>query len=193
MIGDQADMLVRVKSVLPSRWFPDATPVLDGLLSGLAATASWAYALLATVRLQTRLGSANGAFLDMAANDFFGGRVRRASTQTDAAFRTIILRELFRPRTTRPALIQGLIDVSGRSPDVFEPARPLDTGSWNGRLAYNAVGRWGSLGLPNQVFVTAYRASAATPTMPIASDAEILSTVAGLLPVASIAWTRIAS
>lgn len=190
MTGDQPDMLARIKSALPLRWFPDNTPVLDSLLSGPAATAAWVYSLLTTVKQQTRLGTASGAFLDLAANDFFGGRIVRTSTQSDATFRVIILRELFRPRTTRPSLVQGLIDLTGRSPDIFESTRPLDTGSWNGRVAYGVAGRWGCLGLPNQIFVTAYRATAGTS---IASDADIFGTVAGLLPVASIAWTRISN
>jgi len=37
MLGDQQDMLRRIKTVLPARWFADASPVLDGVLSGLAA------------------------------------------------------------------------------------------------------------------------------------------------------------
>ncbi len=38
--GTQPDVVARLTSVLPNRWFPDSTPVLDGLLNGLAA--AWA-------------------------------------------------------------------------------------------------------------------------------------------------------
>ena len=38
--GSIADMLGRLKAVLPTRWFADETPVLDGVLSGFAATAA---------------------------------------------------------------------------------------------------------------------------------------------------------
>jgi len=191
MTGDQADMLARLKAVLPTRWFADSTPILDGVLSGLAATASWAYSFLATVRQQTRLNTARDAFLDIAAQDFFGSRIARIPGQTDAAFRITILREMFRPRATRSALVAGIVDLTGRQPTLFEPARPADTGAWNGRLAYGVAGRWGSLLLPNQVFVTAYRPTGPNPDGETVADTDIYAAVAGLVPVASTAWTRI--
>ncbi len=191
MTGDQADMLARLKAVLPTRWFADTTPILDGLLSGLAITASWAYQFLATVRLQTRLNTAVDAFLDIAAQDFFGTRIRRAPGQADAAFRITILREMFRPRATRPAFIAGITDLTGRPPTVFEPSRPGDTGAWNGRLGYGVAGHWGSLSLPNQVFITAYRPTAPNADGETVADADIYAAARGLVPAACTAWTRI--
>ena len=43
-------MLARLKAVLPLRWFPDATPILDALITGLASTWSTLYAMLAYVK-----------------------------------------------------------------------------------------------------------------------------------------------
>lgn len=216
MIGDQQDMVGRLRAVLPARWFADETPVLDGLLNGLAAVWAWAYELLSFVIAQTRIGTATGVWLDMIARDCFGTRLLRLAGQSDNAFRNRIQRELLRPRATRAALVAVLSDLTGRAPVIFEPARPADTGAWALASGYGAAGAWGSLMLPYQCFVTAFRphgngialvagwgASAGgygCGAMEYASldmvqgqvtDADINAAVAGVMPVASIAWMRI--
>ena len=216
MTGDPQDMLARLKAVLPSRWFPDATPVLDGMLSGLANVAAWSYTLLAGVRAAARIATATGGFLDMIAQDFFGPRITRRPSQGDAAFRVRIEAELLRERGTRGAVISVLQDLTGRTPVVFEPMRPADTRAWGLVCGYGAAGGWGSLLLPFQCFVTAYRAQGsgiATVSgwrsgaggwghgaIEYASldmvqgeitDADIDAAIAGVMPVAAIAWTRI--
>lgn len=193
MIGDQTDMLARLKAMLPSRWFADTTPVLDGMMSGMASTAAWAHSLLTFVRQQARLATASHVFLDLAAIDFFGPRVARAAGQSDDAFRAKMLRELYRIRSTRPAIATALEEWTGRSPDIFEPSRPADTGAWNGCLGYGVGGRWGSLSLPNQVFVTGFRPAVGDSAHANVADADIYAEVAGLLPAAATAWTRISN
>ena len=214
--GAPADMLGRLKAVLPTRWFADETPVLDAVLSGFAASASALYAFLAGVRLQARVATASGAFLDMIAADFFGTRLQRRFGQGDNPWRTRILAEMRRDRATRAALVSVLTDVTGRAPAVFEPARPADTGAWNQVNGYGVAGGWGSLLLPYQVFVTAYRpvgvgiatvagwgsgaggygagaieyAGAAMLAGQV-TDADIAAAAAGVMPAASIAWLRI--
>ena len=130
MTGDQQDMMARLRAVLPTRWFPDSAPVLDGLLSGLASGWSWAYQQLQYVKAQTRIATATDVWLDIIANDFFGGRLARRVGQSDGAFRDRIQRELFRERGTRGAIIAVLHDLTGRAPLVFEPARTTDTGGY---------------------------------------------------------------
>src|SRR5258708_34314097 len=103
MTGDQLDMLARLRTVLPTRWFPDQAPVLDALLSGLAAAWTWAYDQLHYVKAQTRIATASDIWLDIIALDFFGRHLVRRSGQSDAAFRARIQRELFRERGTRGA------------------------------------------------------------------------------------------
>jgi hypothetical protein len=196
MTGDQEDMANRLRAVLPAQWFADSSPVLEGVLAGLAATASWAWTLLQTVSAQTRLATASGSFLDIAAQDFFGNRLQRGPGQADAAFRAAIGRELLRERGTRGAVVSVLTDLTGRAPFVFEPARPADTGAWGVALGYGAGGAWGSLALPFQCFVTAYRPSgsgiaALADVSGQVTDSDITSAIAGVMPVASIAWTRI--
>jgi hypothetical protein len=163
MIGDQQDMAARIGAVLPARWFPDQSPVLDGLLQGLAAAWSWLYSLLQYVKTQTRIATASDVWLDIISQDFFGSDLLRLSGEGDGAFRRRIQGALFRERGTREALRLLLQDLTGREPAVFEPARTSDTGSYGsiagagGGLAYGTVGGWGNLSLPFQCFITAYR------------------------------------
>lgn len=190
MTGTTGDMVRRLRMVLPTRWFADDTPVLDGLLTGLGSTAAWAYGLLDGVRQQARIGTASGVFLDTAAADFFGPRVIRRSGQSDPSFRMTMLREMFRPRATRAALADSLHDVTGRVPDIFEPSRAADTAVWNGPCGYCQAGRWGSINMPSQLLVTAYRPQ---PNEGLVSDFDILAAAAGVAPVAVTVWVRIES
>lgn len=163
MIGDQVDMLRRLKTTLPGRWFPNETPVLDGVLLGLAASWSWVYTLLEFGRRQTRVATASGIWLDMIASDFFGVRLYRRGAEADPNFRRRILRELSRERVTRQALVAALKDVTGHVPIIFEPSQPQDTGAYGSLdrpatgLGYGMAGGWGNLGLPFQCFVTVRR------------------------------------
>jgi hypothetical protein len=222
MIGDQSDFQRRLSVVLPASWFPDETPVLSSLLGGLGAAWSLIYAALQYVTLQTRIASACDIWLDMAAWDFFGGRLRRRPIESDTALRARILREMFRERATRLAISSALQDLTGRTPIIFEPARASDTGGYTslrglgGGIAYNTVGGWGNLNLPFQCFVTAYRPndggigqvagwgsfaggygigaiqySALDMAQMQVTDVNIYSSIAAVLPAATICWTQI--
>ena len=222
MIGDQADFLGRLRSVLPVRWFPDSAPVLDTLLGALASGWSSIYQQLQYVRAQTRIATATDSWLDVVAQDYFGSQVRRRTGQGDAAFRTVIQRELFREHGTRAAVVSMLQDLTGRPPQIFEPARSGDTGGYGssagdgGGVVYGCAGGWGSLTLPFQCFITAYRPIGAgiamisgwssnggayghgaieyaslTMVQAQVTDADIYNAIADVLPVATIGWTRI--
>lgn len=163
MLGDQQDMLWRMKQVLPSRWFPDDTPVLDTVLSGVAWTWAWVYSLLQTVKSQARISTATDMWLDLIAADYFGTSLSRQSGEMDSAYRLRIQKELIRERGTRGAVVSALDDLTGRPPALFEPANTSDTGGYGGAgetatgLGYGYAGGWGDLNLPLQFFVTAYR------------------------------------
>lgn len=218
MIGDQADMVTRLRAALPGRWFGDTAPVLDAVLAGIGAIWAALHAQLEAAVIQTRIATATGAFIDMIALDFFGRRIRRRTAEADTPFRTRILREMSREHGTRHALITALTDLTGRAPDLFEPARPADTGAWNGTIGYNTAGRWGSLMLPRQCFVTARRPTGQGIALvngwngPIGgygigtqcwadhttiggtvTDDDIATTVATITPAAQITWLRIVS
>jgi len=222
MIGDQDDMVARLTAVLPSRWFPDVTPILSGLLAGLGQAAAWVYDLIGYTQLQTRIATATGGWLDFVAQDFFGPLLVRQLGESDDSLRARIDQALLRPRATRSALAGQIEDLTGRTPWLFEPMRPADTGCWNSMLSYGGTGAagfggWGNLHMPFQMLAVVYRAAAGgvpnasgygdgaggyghgaleyAPASVTGTDADVqtLSAIAAVMPTCGIAWTRITS
>ena len=217
--GTTGDMLARIKLALPANWFSDSSPNLDTILTGLASAWSLLYGLVQSVRLQARLATATGIFLDLAAQDYFGAKLARRAGEADIAFSTRIRANLLAPRATRSALAAAMLNLTGREAQIFEPTNPSDTGGYGtNTLSYNMAGGYGSLALPYQFFLTVYRPDA-TPisnaggynagpggynTAPLfyidnsensgaLDDAEIYATVADVLPVNAIAWTKLSN
>jgi hypothetical protein len=180
---------------------------------------AWCYSLYVYARLQTRISTATDGWLDLVAYDFFGNNLQRASGQSDDLFRNQIKINLFRERGTRQAIIDILEDMTGKTPTIFEPQRPMDTGSYGGpMIGYGLAGGYGSLLLPYQAFATAYRPDGAgipyiagytsTPSgYSIASrgqyasqtmitgsitDAQVYEAVAAVKMEGTIVWVRIA-
>jgi hypothetical protein len=223
MIGSAADMIARLLALLPLRWFGDTTPVLSALLAGLADGWAWLYTMLMYAQAQTRIATATDTFLDLISQDFFDTALPRRFGETDDAFRLRIQQNMLRPRATRAALAGELTNLTGRAPRVFEPARPADTGGWGVAVGYDVAGGYGSLLLPFQVFVTAYRplgtgvplvggwghghtaygaggwGMGAIEYVSLAMvqsqvrDADIDQAIASTVPVAVTAWTRISN
>ena len=212
-------VLARLKSLLPGGWFADPTPVADGVLSGFAALFTSANDFISFARLQTRLRTATGGFLDLAALDYFGGGLARRAGETDAPYRARLLAQLFLEKATRRGLSRALETLTGRAPVIFEPARPADTGGYGVACGYGAAGGYGSLLMPYQALVTAYRpagqgvplvagygsstggystpsrasyASIGQVTGPV-TDASILALIDSVMPAATVAWSRILS
>lgn len=156
--GDQQDFFQRIKTLAP-RWFGDDSPTIDALVQGLAWACSFVYSLYVYAKLQTRILTATDGWLDMIAADFFGSSLLRAANQSDASFRARIIINMFRERGTRRSIVKVLQDLTGRTPLIFEPMRPADTGGYGQAqgLAYGLAGGYGSLLLPYQGFVTAFR------------------------------------
>lgn len=217
--GDQSDILQRLKATLP-RWFGDITPLLDALLQGLAWAGSFVYSLISYARLQTRIKTATDGWLDMIAADFFGTFLSRTANQSDASFRARIIINLIRERATRTGVVKVLQDLTGRTPMVFEPQRPADTGAYSApNSGYGMAGGYGSLLLPCQAFVTAYRPTGtgiplvagygiSTGGYGVASraelasmdmiqgavtDADIYAAIDSVKPAGTTLWTRITS
>jgi len=218
MIGDTNDMLGRLRLTLPKGWFADDAPVLTAVLTGLAEAWSGIYALLAYVISLTRIATASGIFLDMAAQDYLGGALPRRAGEADGAYSARLRANLILPRATRPGLVEVLTTLTGRAPVVFEPLNPVDTGGYNVNLGYGVAGGYGSFALPYQFFVTAYR-PAQTPVngaggyddgpggyavAPLyyadaasfagnVSDGEIYGAIAAALPACAVAWTQLSN
>jgi len=159
-VGDQTNILGRLKSLLPFGWFPQGqTPVLDTALSGAAAALAWAYNLLTWTGQQMRLATSQGGMLDLFAYDYFGSNLPRLPNESDTAYAARIKAALLAPADTRGALINMLTALTGTPPLVFEPGHQADTGGiGTGYLGWTSgPGGWGSLALPYQLFVVAYR------------------------------------
>lgn len=136
--GDQQDIYRRLTGYLP-RWFGDAPPLLGALMQGFAHGLSFVYSLIAFAKLQTRIKTATGGWLDMIAADFFGASVFRATNETDTSFLNRIIVNMFRERATRAAVTKVLVDLTGRIPVIIEPKRPLDTGAYGGTDAITVI------------------------------------------------------
>jgi hypothetical protein len=217
MLGDTADFVRRMLVVLPRRWFSDPAPagqtptVLQGLLAGFGVAWAAIYLLISQVQLLSRLATVFGSFLDMASVDFFGASLPRRPGESDAVFRVRFQQEMLRPRATRSALSLALTQLTGRTPTIFEPVRPADTGGYRvGGVGYSIAGGWGNLALRHASFVTVQRplgvgipffagygsggyqfygdrSMVATPV----PDLDILSVIVALLPAGHTAWVRI--
>ncbi len=220
-------MAARMRAALPTGWFPDVSPVLDAVLAGFGSVWAAVFGLYVYLVAQLRIATATGGTLDMIAWDFFAARLYRRPGEADPALRARIGREMFRERATRHAVVQVLTDLVGKAPVVFEPAYTYDTGGYAAAgslvgtgLAYNRAGGYGSMMLPFQFFVVAFRGSIS----PIAgvmgywygsgwagggygagaieyvnpsqfdgqiTDAAMQAAVASVLPAATIAWMAI--
>lgn len=216
--GDLNDFYERLKALLPAGWFADSSPALHGILMACARSLSWCYSLYCYALKQTRLSSATDGWLDIAAYDFFGNQLQRRAEMSDDAFRHHFRINLFRERGTRQAVIDILQELTGNTPRVFEPQRPMDTGSYGWpALGYGMAGGYGSLLLPYQAFVVVFRpkgtgipliAGYATPPSGYSvpsqgeyvshdmvtgnvTDAQIYAAVAAVKMEGTIVWVRL--
>lgn len=217
----QSDFSDRIKSTLPARWFgdDDKNILLNGVIAGLANGFAFVHTLYSYAVLQTRIKTATDDWLDAISTDFFGLRLKRKTNQSDDSFRHRIIVNMFRERATRNAIKLVLEDLTGRTPIIFEPQRPADTGAYGvaSSIAYGLVGGYGSLLLDYQAFVTAYRPTGSgipnvagygisTGAYNTASqsewaslsmitgavtDADIYEAVASVAPAGTILWTNI--
>jgi hypothetical protein len=219
--GDQADFLNRLAGLLPASWFePGAgnNPVRDAELSGAAANLSWIYSLYSYTLKQTRIATATGVWLDRIAYDFFGPNFPRRSGEPDSSYRERIEFEILRPRQTRAAILDALLELTANAGKVQEPWNPADWGGYGqGGSGYGVAGGYGSLQYRNQIFVRAVRpTSSGIPNIagygmvgsgygvagqycdisqvngPV-TDAQIYQTVANTVAAGITAWTDIVS
>ena len=191
--GDQSDVYTRLSRFLPRTWFGDlaAAPLISAVLTGFAKAHSYTYSLITYAALQLRIATATDGWLDMIAADFFGATFYRHAGQSDASFRTAIILNLFRPRGTRAAVIKAITDMTGIAPVLVEFNRPTDTGVYGGPyIGYGLAGAYGSLVMPMQAMVTAFRPAtlAAAPLGYIPTDAEIAAAVEAVRPAGYTVW-----
>jgi hypothetical protein len=142
--GDSADILARLKRVVPPKWWAFVAPLRDAVFGGVSDALASAYDFISYAALQTRLASATDFWLDLAALDFFGRLIRRRTGESDSAFSARIRAAILRERVTRAGMIKALSDLTGKTPSIFEPWNTGDTGGWGIACGYGVAGAWGS-------------------------------------------------
>lgn len=157
--GDSSSFVTRIKSLIPYGWFSNvAAPNANAVIGGISDALAWGYSLYAYAQKQTRLATASDFWLDLAAFDFLGLTLRRSPGQTDASFRTRLVKAILQPRVTRAGMVSAVTNLTGRAPVIFEPWSCQDAGGWDtGFCGWDTSGGWGELDLPAQVFIIAYR------------------------------------
>lgn len=151
-IGDTANIITRLRAVLPP-WFPTVAPILNGVLTGFATNASWIYSLYSFAKLQTRIHTAFGAFLDLIAWDYLGPSFNRRTGESDTSFQGRIVAFLLLPKNTVVGITNMLFALTGRTPAIIEPA--IGTGGWDQTsvLAFDVAGCWSG----SSLMITAFR------------------------------------
>jgi hypothetical protein len=151
--GDIQDFVNRLTLRLPSGWFgdvgPTTTPLLTGVLNGLAGAWAVVWNQLAYVRAQTRISTATEGNLDLISADLYGGVLPR-----------------------RTGLLQAVQAYTGYPPKLVELQNATDTGGWGSRatsttvgtgLGYGVAGAFGSRLMPFQCMLTVTRPPITAP------------------------------
>ena len=156
-IGDTANINARLAKLLPSSWFSrSSNPILGAVTGAISDTFAQTYALIQFSKLQTRISTATGGFLDLIGLDYFGLRVQRKASQTDASWAKSIKAEIVRPRQTRASIVKAVNDLTNTPVTIFEPWNAGDTGGFGAAFAFGeTAAAWGSTAYPYTVFVTA--------------------------------------
>lgn len=160
-IGDSKNILLRVLGVLPRRWFKWGASYRDALAGGLSDLGAWCYNWIGYARLQTRLATATGVWLDIFCYDFLARNLLRNGA-IDSSFRTLIQATILKERVTRKGMFRAIKTLTGNNPVIFEPWNTGDTGAWSDNnsyqnMAWDTTGGWGEMSLQGQVLITVTR------------------------------------
>ena len=124
----------RLAALTPSQWssLTARSPggVLYALLKAVGGNMAVQESGLLYAQQSIYLTQATGAALDLAALDFFGTSIMRASGESDSAFRARLMANLLLPAATRQALSAALTSLTGVVPRIIYPWSPADTGGW---------------------------------------------------------------
>ncbi|AOX20590.1 hypothetical protein A0U90_10115 [Kozakia baliensis] len=153
--GSPQDFARRLRNLLPSGWFPappyddeiEKAPVLAAILLGFGSVLSNFWLLLAQVQKQMRLATMSGAFLDMAAEDYFGaGGLSRQALESDDTYRKRIVSSILAPKNTRSAVVSAVRNITSIEPNIIEPMNAADCHAFGAvRMAACGGGYgWGS-------------------------------------------------
>src|SRR5260370_23165286 len=156
--GTIADIVNRLRATLAAG-FPvlPSAPVLNAVLTSQADQFAFVYQYLQFAANQTRIKTATSGWLDLIAWDYFGARFARRINEPAASFASRILKELLRPRQTRAAITQLIVDLVGTAPQIQEAWNPQDWGGYGiaaSGIGYGLALGYGSLQNPDHAFIT---------------------------------------
>ena len=114
-------MRARLRALLPP-WFADDAPVLDGVLTGVAALLVFVEGFITYAKAQTRVATSTGGFLDLSAFDFFGVRFRRRTGELDAGFQRPSCASCGTPAIAAAATAPAASPTAGPQPGSAGPA-----------------------------------------------------------------------
>ena len=136
---------------------------------------------------QSRVRTASGEFLDMAAQDFLSDVFPRRGQEADVSYRARLLTAMQRSQATRPAVVAAAASA-GYTITVFEAAQPISTGAYNvpSSLAWSSAGAWGSLQMPLESLIVAQPGTTAY-------ENELWRNLADATPAGGVLWLTIAS
>lgn len=167
--GTSADILSRIKRLIPHRWFSYVAPNRDAIIGGIADSAAWNYAFILYAKAQLRISTAYGVWLDIISYDYLNRFIIRGSMGDDT-FRVFIKATILQERVTRAGMTKAITTLTSTAPWIFEPWNTYDTGAYSGTKKSGAVqygsmgygvgqGGYGNMNLPGQAFMAIIRGS----------------------------------
>lgn len=151
-ITTRQQIVERILGYLPP-WFGDQAPVLNAFLQGAGSVYAFLYNDLTYAKLQERILTATGEFLDFIAFDFFLDKLLRCPGESDDAYRQRILKMIFQERATFNGMFTALKNLTGRDPVILEAFNNGD--NYYNHGFYNHV--YAGFNAPYQAWIIAYR------------------------------------
>ena len=102
---------------------------------------------------QTRIATATDGFLDLISYRLLRQQSAAPTARAGRSVPRANIATLLREKATRNGMIAALVNLTGRAPFIFEPARPADTGAYSiSTSGYGVAGGYGSLMLAGAGF-----------------------------------------
>lgn len=115
-------MIERLLNALPP-WFGEGHSILDVLLTGSALCSQLEYDNILYAAQQTRIKTATGVFLDLAATDYFDSALPRLLNEPDFVYSARIIDNLLKEKATFAALyrtVSSVMTTTAASVAVYE-------------------------------------------------------------------------
>jgi hypothetical protein len=109
--GTTGDIQRRVKFLIPKRWFSFVAPIRDAIIGGLSDCTANLFSFIGYAKLQTRLATATGPWLDVFCYDYLRRFLLRKGA-IDDVFRKIIRATILQERVTRAGMTSAVSQLT---------------------------------------------------------------------------------